>query len=133
MPGSSLLDTNIAVALLAGEDAVHAVLNQSGLIFLSSVVLGELFYGARKSVRREANLARVEAPTSASVTDHEPTGPSPFSFHSLYKPQAAMLQQSRILPSSSIASNSAIEVLRRMRSCSSGSGSEAASVNPRAR
>lgn len=61
MPGSFLLDTNIAVALLAGEDAVRAALNQSGLIFLSSVVLGELFYGARKSARRETNLARVEA------------------------------------------------------------------------
>lgn len=61
MPGSFLLDTNIAVALLAGEDAVRAGLNWSSLIFLSSIVLGELFYGARKSARREANLARVEA------------------------------------------------------------------------
>jgi tRNA(fMet)-specific endonuclease VapC len=61
MPGSFLLDTNIAVALLAGEEAVRAALNRSGLIFLSSIVLGELFYGARKSARREANLARVEA------------------------------------------------------------------------
>ena len=60
MPGGFLLDTHIAVALLVGEDAVRAALNQSGLAFLSSVVVGELFYGARKSARREANLARVE-------------------------------------------------------------------------
>jgi tRNA(fMet)-specific endonuclease VapC len=60
MPGSFLLDTNIAVALLAGEDAVRASLNQSGLIFLSSIVLGELFYGARKSARVASNLAKVE-------------------------------------------------------------------------
>ena len=61
MPGSFLLDTKIAVALLAGEDAVRAALRQTGLIFLFSVVLGKLFYGARKSARREANLARIEA------------------------------------------------------------------------
>jgi tRNA(fMet)-specific endonuclease VapC len=60
MPGSFLLDTNIAVALLAGEDAVRASLNQSGLMFLSSIVLGELFYGARKSARVASNLAKVE-------------------------------------------------------------------------
>lgn len=60
MAGSFLLDTNIAVALLAGEDAVRASLNQSGLIFLSSIVLGELFYGARKSARVASNLAKVE-------------------------------------------------------------------------
>jgi tRNA(fMet)-specific endonuclease VapC len=60
MPGSFLLDTNIAVALLAGEDTIRASLNQSGLIFLSSVVLGELFYGARKSARVASNLAKVE-------------------------------------------------------------------------
>jgi len=60
MPGSFLLDTNIAVALLAGEDAVRASLNQNGLIFLSSIVLGELFYGARKSARSASNLAKIE-------------------------------------------------------------------------
>jgi len=60
MPGSFLLDTNIAVALLAGEDTVRASLNQSGLTFLSSIVVGELFYGARKSARVASNLAKVE-------------------------------------------------------------------------
>ena len=60
MPGSFLLDTNIAVALLAGEDAVRVSLDQGGLIFLSSIVLGELFYGARKSGRAVSNLAKVE-------------------------------------------------------------------------
>jgi tRNA(fMet)-specific endonuclease VapC len=60
MPGSFLIDTNIAVALLAGEDAVHASFNQNGLIFLSSIVLGELFYGARRSGRVASNLARLE-------------------------------------------------------------------------
>ena len=60
MPGSFLLDSNIAVALLAGEDTVRASLNRSALIFLSSIVLGELFYGARKSARVASNLAKVE-------------------------------------------------------------------------
>jgi len=60
MPGSFLLDTNIAVALLAGEDVVRASLNQGGLTFLSSIVVGELFYGARKSARVVSNLSRVE-------------------------------------------------------------------------
>jgi tRNA(fMet)-specific endonuclease VapC len=58
MPGSFLLDTNIAVALLAGEDAVRASLNQGGLTFLSSI--GEVFYGARKSARVLSNVSRVE-------------------------------------------------------------------------
>ena len=48
------------MALLAGEDKVRASLNQGGLIFLSSIVLGELFYGARKSARMASNLAKVE-------------------------------------------------------------------------
>jgi tRNA(fMet)-specific endonuclease VapC len=67
MPGNFLLDTNIAVALLVGEDAVCASLNQGGLIFLSSIVLGELFYGARKSARVASNLARVEELVSKFV------------------------------------------------------------------
>lgn len=60
MPGSFLLDTNIAVALLAGEDAVRASLNQSGWAFLSSIVLADLSYGARKSARVASNLSRAE-------------------------------------------------------------------------
>jgi tRNA(fMet)-specific endonuclease VapC len=67
MPGSFLLDTNIAVALLAGEETVRASLNQPGLIFLSSIVVGELFYGARKSARAASNLARVEELASKFV------------------------------------------------------------------
>ena len=67
MPGNFLLDTNIAVALLAGEEGVRAALNQSGLTFLSSIVLGELFYGARKSARSASNLARVEELTAKFV------------------------------------------------------------------
>ena len=59
MAGRVLLDTNIVIAVFSGENAASRELNQSE-VFVSSTVLGELYYGARKSAHAAANLARIE-------------------------------------------------------------------------
>lgn len=60
MPGRYLLDTNIIIALFNGDPGVEARLQASPEVFLSSVVLGELYFGAAKSGRPGANRAKVE-------------------------------------------------------------------------
>jgi len=61
MSGRFLLDTNIVIALFADEAIIKYHLAQAREVFISSVVIGELYYGARKSRQVEANLARVDA------------------------------------------------------------------------
>jgi tRNA(fMet)-specific endonuclease VapC len=59
MNGKALLDTNIVIGLFAGEDAVVNRFSIDREMFLSSIVLGELFYGAFHSKRVKANIARI--------------------------------------------------------------------------
>jgi len=59
MAGRVLLDTNVIIAFFAGEKAVSQRLVDAE-VFVSSTVLGELFYGARKSAHVAANLDRIE-------------------------------------------------------------------------
>lgn len=47
--GSVLLDTNILIALLAGEAAVLEQFNTATAVYIPSIALGELYYGAQKS------------------------------------------------------------------------------------
>lgn len=57
-----LLDTNACIAILNGKDEkLRDRLNKIGPqnIALCSVVVGELFYGARKSSQVEKNLKRI--------------------------------------------------------------------------
>jgi len=51
MNGRFLLDTNIVIALFAGDADVAASLVAAEEVFIPAVVIGELFYGARKSGR----------------------------------------------------------------------------------
>jgi tRNA(fMet)-specific endonuclease VapC len=62
MPASGrvLLDTNIVIALLEGEAGVLSNLDLASEVFISAVVVGELFFGAAKSGRPAENAARVE-------------------------------------------------------------------------
>jgi hypothetical protein len=62
MPASGrfLLDTNIVIALLAGEEAVLSNLDRAPEVFISAIVPGELFFGAAKSGRSLENIAKVE-------------------------------------------------------------------------
>lgn len=59
MAGKFLLDTNIVIALFASEEAVTTRLGQDVEVFLAATVVGELYYGARKSTRMQENTARV--------------------------------------------------------------------------
>ena len=58
--GRFLLDTNIVIALLDGDDAVLTHLDRAPEVFVPAVVVGELFFGASKSGRPAENTAKVE-------------------------------------------------------------------------
>ncbi len=59
MNGRYLLDTNIVIAIFADEAALRQKLAGAGEVFVPSIVLGELYYGAQKSARIASNVARV--------------------------------------------------------------------------
>jgi len=67
MTGRYLLDTNIIIALFADEEIVKDNLAQASEVFIPSIVIGELYYGARKSRRVEKNLARVDELVAGST------------------------------------------------------------------
>ena len=67
MPGSLLLDTNAVIALLAGDLAAQNSLSKAELTFLSSIVLGDLYYGAWKSTQKVANSAKIDALAAKST------------------------------------------------------------------
>ncbi len=54
-----LLDTNIVIAIFADEMIVQEKRQSVDKVFLPSLVVGELYYGARKSARPTENLAKV--------------------------------------------------------------------------
>lgn len=67
MSGRVLLDTNIVIALFAKEVVVEQHLAEAEEVFISSIVLGELYYGAQKSARVETNIARVSTFAAGSA------------------------------------------------------------------
>ena len=67
MTGRFLLDTNIVIALFAGEVAVREQLGQAAEVFVPSIVIGELCFGAQKSGRPQDNLARIDEFAARSV------------------------------------------------------------------
>ncbi|MBW4451401.1 MAG: PIN domain-containing protein [Nostoc indistinguendum CM1-VF10] len=64
MSGRYLLDTNIIIALFANDIEVNNQLVNAEEIFIPSVAIGELFYGAKKSGRSQGNLERINSPQS---------------------------------------------------------------------
>ena len=67
MNGSFLLDTNIVIALFAQEKSVQDRLANANEIFLPSVVIGELYYGANKSKQVEKNSLKIEEFAAANT------------------------------------------------------------------
>jgi tRNA(fMet)-specific endonuclease VapC len=65
--GRFLLDTNIVIALFAREAAIQQRLAEASEVFVPSIVLGELYYGARKSTRVIENLARIDEFVASSA------------------------------------------------------------------
>lgn len=60
MNGRFLLDTNVIIALLNGEEAVARHFGQDPEAYLPVIAVGELFYGAHRSARVEANVRQLE-------------------------------------------------------------------------
>jgi tRNA(fMet)-specific endonuclease VapC len=60
MSGKYLLDTNIVIALFADDTAVRDQLGQVEQVFVPSIVIGELYYGAHRSEHVKENLARID-------------------------------------------------------------------------
>ena len=67
MSGRYLLDTNVIIALFAGEVKVKEKLVLADEVFVPSIAVGELFFGARKSGRTSENLVRIEEFVAESV------------------------------------------------------------------
>lgn len=62
-----LLDTNIVIALFAKDTAVTEKLAETEEVFIPSIALGELYFGARNSSRVEENIARIAAFAQSSA------------------------------------------------------------------
>src|SRR5882724_11660033 len=60
MNGKYLLDTNIVIAIFAGDPNILEPLVQSNEVFLPTIVLGELYYGARKSTHVDSYISRID-------------------------------------------------------------------------
>ena len=57
-----LLDTNIIIGLFARESLlIGKIKSYTSDIFIPSIVLGELFYGAEQSGKKEENRKKIDA------------------------------------------------------------------------
>jgi tRNA(fMet)-specific endonuclease VapC len=59
MTKSLLLDTNALIALFDNNSDIIDLLTEQDEVFTSVIVLGELYYGAEYSGKREQNIERV--------------------------------------------------------------------------
>lgn len=60
MNGSVLLDTNILIGILAEDEAILSRLVEIEAVFLPSIALGELYFGAFKSAHPDDNAERID-------------------------------------------------------------------------
>lgn len=68
MNGKHLLDTNIIVGLFKNDKKVQSQLAASTEVFVPSIAVGELYYGALKSAHVEKNMKQIrEFATRAAV------------------------------------------------------------------
>ncbi len=62
MSGESfLLDTNIVIGLFANDHTVIEKISTSKEIFIPVIVIGELYFGATQSIKKEENKNRIKA------------------------------------------------------------------------
>ena len=61
MAGEVILDSSVAIPFLTGETGVVHAVGEAERVYVPVAVVGELFYGARKSNRVAVELQRVEA------------------------------------------------------------------------
>ena len=60
MNNKHLLDTNMVIELLGGDVDAQQRIDEMEEAFISSVILGELFFGAYKSARSDEGWHREE-------------------------------------------------------------------------
>ncbi|WP_207641568.1 type II toxin-antitoxin system VapC family toxin [Syntrophomonas palmitatica] len=53
------MDTNIIIHLLNGEQQIIEKISSASEVFISSIVVGELYYGAYKSRKQKQNIERL--------------------------------------------------------------------------
>lgn len=58
--GNYLLDTNIVIAMVANDAAVQEGIRNAGEVYLAAPVIGELYYGARKSGKTAENVETID-------------------------------------------------------------------------
>jgi len=58
--GKYLLDTNIIISIFAKDSQIHNRLENAEEIFVPCIAIGELYFGAYKSIKVEENLARID-------------------------------------------------------------------------
>jgi tRNA(fMet)-specific endonuclease VapC len=59
MSGSYILDTNIVIALFENDSNVRNKIVQAELVYIPSIVIGELIYGALNSGNPDKNIKRI--------------------------------------------------------------------------
>lgn len=62
-----LIDTNIAIALFAGDEVVKEKVGNAEFIAVSPTIIGELWYGAQKSQHVIQNLQKIDILTNDSI------------------------------------------------------------------
>ena len=67
MNGRFLLDTNIVIALFRGDSAIDLEIANAAEVFVPSIVLGELYFGAANSQHAEENMEKLHDLSSENV------------------------------------------------------------------
>ncbi|HQU32309.1 MAG: type II toxin-antitoxin system VapC family toxin [Planctomycetia bacterium] len=60
MNGRFLLDTNIIIALFAKDPKIHDRMANAEEIFVSCIAIGEMYFGAYKSLKIQENISRID-------------------------------------------------------------------------
>ncbi len=60
MNGRYLLDTNIIIALFAEDPKIHERLSNAAEVFIPCIAIGELYFGAYKSIEIQENIVRID-------------------------------------------------------------------------
>jgi tRNA(fMet)-specific endonuclease VapC len=75
MPGRLLLDTSFVVDLFHGDPAAQRRTADAEEVFLSTVALGELYYGAERSDRKSELMAQVDGLAASTDRSSSVCGP----------------------------------------------------------
>jgi len=67
VPGRVLLDTTVIISLFSHDPAVRSQLDTAAEVFVPSIAIGELFYGAYKSRQAEQNVETIRRFTQANT------------------------------------------------------------------